>query len=56
MDPDAALERLLSWARREVESDAGDDATEAAEAAIALDKWIRRGGFLPGRWRSDERA
>jgi hypothetical protein len=27
------------------------DATRLAELVLALDEWIRKGGFLPTRWR-----
>ena len=55
MDPNAALEALRDAMRRySAEDDEGHDryvaATEAAEAAEALDEWLSNGGFLPSAW------
>jgi hypothetical protein len=57
MDPDAALAHFRSAVRcwheavvtgtREAERDA---ASEAIEAAAALDAWMCQGGFLPTAW------
>lgn len=54
MDPDECLARLSSIAARIVrhggEASEGD-ALALAEAAQALDAWMRQGGFLPAVWR-----
>lgn len=51
MDPNKALEDLLALA---VECAHGDDRTEREEELacqiLALDGWIRCGGFLPRCW------
>ena len=59
MDPDAALahfrEAVRRWheavvtGAREAERDA---ASEAIEAAAALDAWMCQGGFLPTAWQA----
>jgi hypothetical protein len=62
MDPDANLKELLSLAEDMIElNDAGDqtfleevepqDVARLAELVIALDGWIRGGGFLPASWK-----
>lgn len=58
MDPNEALNILLDRARVVREYCDGSDvlegieveANELAEAAEALDAWIRGGGFLPAAW------
>jgi len=51
MDPDANLRRQLAIAQAVVHSDADDPTlNELAELVIALDEWIRAGGFSPARW------
>ena len=54
MDPNANLDRLLELARRMADQEADDieedNAIELAELILALDEWLRRGGFLPRRW------
>jgi len=54
MDPNEALERLLSTARCILGGEAGDmfdeSADELAEQVLALDEWLRKGGFLPSAW------
>lgn len=66
MDPNATLQELLGLVRtirrhREnactcraegIPCDAGlgDDAERAATLLLALDDWLRRGGFLPAPW------
>lgn len=60
MDPTRAQARLFELAGRIVQGDPPDlewqsllaIAEEAAEAFIALDEWIRLGGFLPTAWQS----
>lgn len=63
MDPDANLEELLAIAGAVVDCDSSDpesvspetvegQCTRMAELAIALDEWIRTGGFLPTAWRT----
>ncbi len=58
MDPTANLKKQIELAKRiikEAEEFAPDEdveelALELAEHVLALDEWIRRGGFLPTRW------
>lgn len=57
MDPDATLRELRSIADRVLRhndhSDASviaQDATSLAERVVAIDEWIRNGGFLPKPW------
>lgn len=50
MDPNANLEEQLKLSRALVWLDGGRYATRLAELVIALDEWIRKGGFLPARW------
>jgi hypothetical protein len=57
MDPDTTLKELRQIANRilknEEHSDASVvaiDATSLAERVVALDEWIRNGGFLPKPW------
>jgi hypothetical protein len=56
MDPTANLaEQLCIATRMQENDDAGEspdthDALRLAELVIALDEWIRSGGFLPTRW------
>ena len=53
MDPDANLKELLELAERAAD-DAGalcwTDTARMAELVIALDRWIKKGGFLPKVW------
>ena len=67
MDPDRALRRLTELANRVVQGDPEQLewdrlltlATELAETILALDEWLRRGGFRPSAWKltaSGERA
>lgn len=58
MDPNANLEEQLELATFLAESDS-TDATERLDVAVrladlvlALDGWIRKGGFLPGKWKT----
>ena len=58
MDPNANLDAQIEIARRVVKNyqdpDSNgvdqDDANQLAELVIALDDWIREGGFLPRKW------
>jgi len=54
MDPDANLASLLNLATRLIDDDAtdADDVQRLAELVLALDGWIKIGGFLPARWTS----
>lgn len=60
MDPSRAHARLAELASRLVQGDPVDlewqtllsIAEESAEAFIALDEWIRSGGFLPAVWQA----
>lgn len=61
MDPDAAWTNAVAGARRVVETadlDSNDDeheaAIECAEAVLALDEWIAKGGFVPAVFRPAE--
>jgi hypothetical protein len=51
MDPNANLREQLALSRVIIK-DEGEpsDAYELAELVLALDKWLRNGGFLPDRW------
>lgn len=64
MDPDANLQEQLNIARRIIKLQDGDEADSPgtieeinhksgrlAELVLALDSWIRNGGYLPNRWR-----
>lgn len=58
MDPDQCLKDGLKCARDFLakqdrgETENGDgDAAAACAALIALDEWLRRGGFLPAAWK-----
>lgn len=61
MDPSANLREQLKLARRLVDGEEPDDnpvavgayavdAARLAELVIALDEWIKGGGFLPAPW------
>jgi len=51
MDPNRALSDLIAWARTRGRSPHGAPYDgEAARTLLALDSWLSRGGFLPGRW------
>ena len=55
MDPDANLieQRSLAQAIVDADNQAYDvdpDALRLAELVLALDEWIRGGGFLPANW------
>lgn len=58
MDPTANLEEQLRLASKIIEAHENQrtvhptDAARLAELAIALDEWLRGGGFLPTAWRS----
>jgi hypothetical protein len=39
----------------ETMGDNGEDGVRLAELVVALDEWIRKGGFLPYRWRYPEK-
>ncbi len=59
MDPDENLKELLALARElQATLDGGDPSDDEkvsrlVELALALDTWLRRGGFLPSRWTRD---
>ena len=56
MDPNANLEEQLELAHKLLLCDYGErpfDAERLAELVVALDEWIRKGGFLPARWRKN---
>lgn len=58
MDPNANLKEMLELAASIIEAyedeDGNgvdqDDANRLAELVEALDGWLSKGGFLPGRW------
>lgn len=53
MDPDANLAEQLDSARRILSGEYANldfHAERLAELVIALDEWIRGGGFVPSRW------
>ena len=58
MDPDATLAAFRSAVRQWQEAavadapDRYDAALDAIEAAIRLDRWLSRGGFLPTAWQT----
>jgi hypothetical protein len=53
MDPDENLKAQRTLAQRLVEQDDPDPAEvlRLSELVIALDDWIKSGGFLPAAWR-----
>ncbi len=55
MDPDKALDQLLDTARFVLGGEARDlfeeSAENLAEQVLALDTWLRTGGFSPRSWR-----
>jgi len=60
MDPNASLAQLraaaLEWEQAVVARDERAQltaATQALEAAQALDSWLSSGGFLPAAWRTN---
>jgi len=55
MDPDANLKEQLLLAQKANKLDGeltDEDAIRLAELVLALDEWIRNGGFLPKLWRT----
>lgn len=57
MDPNANLNESLALANAIIDGNDYVDAGEAerlAELVVALDDWIRKGGFLPDDWRSGQ--
>lgn len=38
---------------REMQEHVADQANRLAELVIALDEWIKRGGFLPAAWQAN---
>lgn len=54
MDPDAALEELRRLAKENLRDTcatfARADSERLSELVLALDDWIRGGGFLPAAW------
>lgn len=55
MDPDVCLERILELANHFIEEGDGDldEVGEMAELVLALNGWIKGGGFLPTEWRNE---
>ena len=58
MDPNTVLYHALNEARnivKQLDREGGevcilDEANALADAVIALDAWLSKGGFLPERW------
>ncbi len=51
MDPDTALAEALDLAVRLIDEEAEDgDDVRLAESVLGLDRWLSRGGFMPGAW------
>ena len=58
MDPDRALARIVELSERVVDGAPQDlewatlvaHIEELAETVLALDEWLRRGGFRPQAW------
>jgi hypothetical protein len=51
MDPNANLKEQLELAKRLIDDNTDQDAAyRLAELVLALDEWIRKGGFLPEAW------
>lgn len=54
MDPDTVLAQLCNAAKDFNDAhkgdDADDDASVLADGFLALDEWLRKGGFLPQVW------
>jgi len=53
MDPNQVLADLMELTARvdsETEPLTSDDAEQMAEKFIALNDWMRKGGFLPTAW------
>lgn len=57
MDPDTNLNTQLTVARNILENEANQtgEAIQLAELVVALDEWIRKGGFLPFEWTNESR-
>lgn len=66
MDPTANLEEALEIASSLVEEDVdsqsasetagtAEQGIRLAELVLALDEWVRKGGFLPRPWQGDAR-
>lgn len=58
MDPNSDLKKMLKLAAKmlrdhedeDLEGIDRDDANRLAEMVEALDGWLSKGGFLPGKW------
>jgi hypothetical protein len=56
MDPNAALKRLVQLSEQLIDEPSHEyayltiRATELAETFLALDEWLRKGGFKPHPW------
>lgn len=51
MDPDANLEAQRRISERFIAGSLSiEDANKLAELMLALDEWIKAGGFLPNSW------
>ena len=61
MDPNACLTEMVRLATAVLSDDGPTmenaiDAAALAEHVIALDQWLRGGGFLPARWEKGDRS
>lgn len=55
MDPEANYQEMLKLATRLLDSE-NDDADRLAELVLAMDGWLKRGGFLPKAWAKGREA
>lgn len=49
MDPNATLERMLEISKED-QREFREEIHELCDLVLALDEYIRRGGFLPRAW------
>lgn len=61
MDPDATLANIRALVKRRIDEadtlendEVYDLSNELAEAVLALDEWLIRGGFLPTAWQKGQ--
>jgi hypothetical protein len=64
MDPNVVRNRLVALAERLVDAEPAhlewqnlfSSAAELADAALALDEWLQKGGFLPRVWQGTRKG
>jgi hypothetical protein len=64
MDPNVVRDRLVELAERLVEAEPAhlewqnlfSSAAELADASLALDEWLQKGGFLPRVWQGTRKG